>query len=159
VAPSPNTPNYCPSEFIYHPCINSFICCTKVKAFNRRSLLVNIFLHKLVLRPTATATFSIFLIHTSSNNEDIFLQHHRSIPSNEENLSNKNKPRKSIIWSNTGLALDCSGSQEELQTTTKNDKQQLQTATDDQHDIFLRSLLRGTPSPTWPKRDKTRATF
>jgi hypothetical protein len=31
-----------------------------VKTFNRRSLLVKIFLHKLVLNPTATATFSIF---------------------------------------------------------------------------------------------------
>jgi hypothetical protein len=32
-----------------------------VKAFNRRFLLVKIFPHNLVLLPTATATFSIFL--------------------------------------------------------------------------------------------------
>jgi hypothetical protein len=45
--------------------LHSFIFCTKVKAFNSYSLLVKIFLHKIVLRPTVTSTFSIFL-HTQS---------------------------------------------------------------------------------------------
>jgi hypothetical protein len=62
---------------------------------------------------------------SSSNNEEIFLQHHRSIPNNEENLFNKSKPRKSKRRSKIGEDLDCSGSQEK---TTINNKTQ-KTAT------------------------------
>jgi hypothetical protein len=60
---------------------DSFIFCTKVKAFNRRFLLVKIFPQNLVLRPTATATFSVFLTYSSSNNEEIFIQYHWLISS------------------------------------------------------------------------------
>jgi hypothetical protein len=108
-----------------------------VKDFNRCFLLVNIFLHKLILRPTATTTFSIFLTYTSSNNEEIFIQYHWLISSIKKaspyhDRSGENKGR-----SKTGAALGCTKikknykqkQKQQQKTTTKNNNKQQQLIT------------------------------
>jgi hypothetical protein len=76
------------------------------------------FLHNLVLRPTATATFSIILTYTSSNNEEIFIQYHWFISSIKKDSSYHEGSGENKSRSKTGAALDCTRSQK----TTNNNK-------------------------------------
>jgi hypothetical protein len=92
-----------------------------VKAFDRHFLLVNIFLRNLVLRPTVTATFSIFLTYTSSINEDIFIQYHWLIysikkphPTTKDQEKTKAGAKQEQPWI----------VQEPKKTTNNNNKQQ-----------------------------------
>jgi hypothetical protein len=100
------------------------------------------------VRPTATATFSIFLTYTSSNNEDIFIQYHWLVSSTKKASPYHERSGENKSRSKTGAALDC-------KRIEKNYKQQETTTTiktTHYQDLFLHSLLRGTPSLALPKK-------
>jgi hypothetical protein len=124
-----------------------------VKAFNRHFLLVKIFLHNLVLRPTVTASFSILFLHTQAATMRRFSYNTTGL---SPVLKKPHPTMKGQEKKKAGAKQDQPWIVQGAKKTKNNNKQKLKTTTDDQ-DLFLRSLLRGTPSLALPKRDKMRA--
>jgi hypothetical protein len=99
-----------------------------VKSFNRRFLLVNIFLHNLVLHPAATAAFSIFL-HTQAATMKIFSYNTTGLsPVLKElhpTMKGQEKTKPGAKQEQPWIVQGAHTKQQTTTTTTNNNKQQL----------------------------------